>query len=171
MLGLGLGVLVMFLVSIAVVVRRSRSEVEELLEEMGDEDGELVEVMISPETDVGPLLTVEDEDEELTVQAPVAVMDDEDESLAQEQKKLEEGEGNARLERRMKRKQQREMSEMAAALQQGLPPLPGVLPPLPGATLPPLDPAAPVPVQPLRCPTSSVTFHARPAVLPLRSRT
>ena len=174
-LGLGLGVLVMFLVSIAVVVRRSRSEVEELLEEMGDEDGELVEVMISPETDVGPLLTVEDEDEELTVQAPVAVMDDEDESLAQElEKKLEEGEGNARLERRMKRKQQREMSEMAAALQQGLPPLPGVLPPLPGATLPPLDPAAPVPVQPLplpdlkrdvSCPSCGAAFAVKDLML------
>ena len=45
-LGLGLSVLVIFLVSIAVVVRRSRSEVEELLEEMADEEGELVEVMI-----------------------------------------------------------------------------------------------------------------------------
>ena len=174
-LGLGLGVLVMFLVSIAVVVRRSRSEVEELLEEMGDEDGELVEVMITPETDVGPLLTVEDEDEELTVQAPVAVMDDEDETLAQElEKKLEEGEGNARLERRMKRKQQREMSEMAAALQQGLPPLPGVLPPLPGATLPPLDPAAPLPVQPLplpdlkrdvSCPSCGAAFGVKDLML------
>ena len=174
-LGLGLGVLVMFLVSIAVVVRRSRSEVEELLEEMGDEDGELVEVMITPETDDGPLLTVEDEDEELTVQAPVAVMDDEDETLAQElEKKLDEGEGNARLERRMKRKQQREMSEMAAALQQGLPPLPGVLPPLPGATLPPLDPAAPLPVQPLplpdlkrdvSCPSCGAAFGVKDLML------
>ena len=102
-------------------------------------------------------------------------MDDEDETLAQElEKKLEEGEGNARLERRMKRKQQREMSEMAAALQQGLPPLPGVLPPLPGATLPPLDPAAPVPVQPLplpdlkrdvSCPSCGAAFAVKDLML------
>ena len=106
---------------------------------MADDEGELVEVMITPETDVGPLLTVEDEEEELTIQAPVAVMDDEEATLSAElEKKLEDGEGNARLERRMKRKQQREMSEMAAALQQGLPPLPGALPPLPMANLPPL---------------------------------
>ena len=121
----GLGVLVLFLVSIAVVVRRSRSEVEELLEEMEEGEGDTVELMVTPETDVGPLLTVEDTDEELTVQAPVAVMEEE-ETLAEElEKKLEEGEGNARLERRMKRKQQREMSEMAAVIQQNLPPLPG----------------------------------------------
>ena len=44
---------IIFLISIAVVVRRSRNEVEELLEEMADEEGELVEVMITPETDVG----------------------------------------------------------------------------------------------------------------------
>ena len=55
------------------------------------------------------------------------------------EKKLEEGEGNARLERRMKRKQQR---EMAAILQQGLPPLP-----LPGSQpLPEIEPNAPAPL-------------------------
>ena len=174
-LGLGLSVLVIFLISIAVVVRRSRNEVEELLEEMADEEGELVEVMITPETDVGPLLTVEDEEEELTIQAPVAVMDDEEATLSEElEKKLEDGEGNARLERRMKRKQQREMSEMAAALQQGLPPLPGALPPLPMADLPPLDPSAPLPAPALplpdlkrdvTCPSCQATFAVKDLML------
>ena len=174
-LGLGLSVLVIFLISIAVVVRRSRNEVEELLEEMADEEGELVEVMITPETDVGPLLTVEDEEEELTIQAPVAVMDDEEATLSAElEKKLEDGEGNARLERRMKRKQQREMSEMAAALQQGLPPLPGALPPLPTANLPPLDPSAPLPAPALplpdlkrdvTCPSCRATFAVKDLML------
>ena len=174
-LGLGLSVLVIFLISIAVVVRRSRNEVEELLEEMADEEGELVEVMITPETDVGPLLTVEDEDEELTIQAPVAVMDDEEATLSAElEKKLEDGEGNARLERRMKRKQQREMSEMAAALQQGLPPLPGVLPPLPVANLPPLDPSAPLPTpamplpdlkRDVTCPSCQANFAVKDLML------
>ena len=174
-LGLGLSVLVIFLISIAVVVRRSRNEVEELLEEMADDEGELVEVMITPETDVGPLLTVEDEEEELTIQAPVAVMDDEEATLSAElEKKLEDGEGNARLERRMKRKQQREMSEMAAALQQGLPPLPGALPPLPMANLPPLDPSAPLPAPALplpdlkrdvTCPSCQATFAVKDLML------
>ena len=174
-LGLGLSVLVIFLISIAVVVRRSRNEVEELLEEMADDEGELVEVMITPETDVGPLLTVEDEEEELTIQAPVAVMDDEEATLSAElEKKLEDGEGNARLERRMKRKQQREMSEMAAALQQGLPPLPGALPPLPMANLPLLDPSAPQPAPALplpdlkrdvTCPSCQATFAVKDLML------
>ena len=167
--------MVIFLISIAVVVRRSRNEVEELLEEMADDEGELVEVMITPETDVGPLLTVEDEEEELTIQAPVAVMDDEEATLSAElEKKLEDGEGNARLERRMKRKQQREMSEMAAALQQGLPPLPGALPPLPMANLPPLDPSAPLPAPALplpdlkrdvTCPSCQATFAVKDLML------
>ena len=174
-LGLGLGVLVIFLVSIAVVVRRSRNEVEELLEEMAEEEGELVEVMITPESDVGPLLTVEDEDEELTIQAPVAVMDDEETSLSAElEQKLEDGEGNARLERRMKRKQQREMSEMAAALQQGLPPLPGALPPLPMTNLPPLNPTDPLPAPALplpdlkrdvACPSCQANFAVKDLML------
>ena len=150
-LGFGVGLLGLFLLSIAVVVRRSRNKVEELLEEMGEtgDDSEAVEVMITLEEDEGPLLSVEDNDEELTVQAPVAVIDEEEEeSLAEElERKLEEGEGNARLERRIKRKQMREMAEV---LQQGLPPLPNVpmpneQPPLAGA-LPPLDGALPLPV-------------------------
>ena len=170
----GLGVLVLFLVSIAVVVRRSRSEVEELLEEMEEGEGDTVELMVTPETDVGPLLTVEDTDEELTVQAPVAVMEEE-ETLAEElEKKLEEGEGNARLERRMKRKQQREMSEMAAVIQQNLPPLPGTLPPLPAAALPPPDGATPLPVPALplpdlkrevTCPSCQATFAVKDLML------
>ena len=174
-LGLGLSVLVIFLVSIAVVVRRSRNEVEELLEEMADEEGEFVEVMIQPESDIGPLLSVEDEDEELTIQAPVAVMDDEEPTLSAElEKKLEDGDGNARLERRMKRKQQREMSEMAAALQQNLPPLPGAPPSLPMANLPPLDPTAPLPAPSLplpdlkrdvACPSCQASFAVKDLML------
>ena len=178
-LGVGVGLLGLFLLSIAVVVRRSRSEVDELLEEMGetDDDVESVEVMITPEQDDGPLLTVVDDDEELTVQAPVAVIvEDEEETLAAElERKLEEGEGNARLERRMKRKQMREMAEV---LEKGLPPLPslpvpGELPP-PAAALPPLDGTLPLPApgmplpdlkRDVTCPACQANFSVKDLML------
>ena len=60
-----------------------------------------------------------------------AVMEDEliieDPTLSQElERKVQDGEGNARLQRRMERKQRREVQEMVATM-----PLPGQLPPLP----------------------------------------
>ncbi|RJU92043.1 MAG: hypothetical protein DWC03_07500 [Candidatus Poseidoniales archaeon] len=167
-----LGLLVLFLGVVVVMVRRSHSEVEELLEEMGVE-ADAVEVMITPEQDEGPLLSIDEDGEELTVQESQldAVLDDEEETLAAElERKLEEGEGNARLERRMKRKQQR---EMAAVLQQGLPPLPLPNLPMPNA-LPPLDGVAPLPAPALPlpelkreaiCPSCQASFSVKDLML------
>ena len=107
---------------------------------------------------------VEEEDEEVMTVSETGLVVVEDASLATElEKKLEEGEGNARLERRMKRKQQREMQEMAASLQQGLPPIP----------LPALDLPAPAPVPlPLpdlkreaQCPSCQASFAIKDLML------
>ena len=179
-----LGLLVLFLGVVVVMVRRSHAEVEELLEELGAED-DGVELMITPEQDQGPLVSIEEDAEVLTVQeSQLAVMvDEEDETLAAElERKLEEGEGNARLERRMKRKQQREMADI---LQKGLPPLPAPgLPmpdavpmpdalPVPGA-LPPLDghlplPAPALPLPELKreatCPSCQASFGVKDLML------
>ena len=113
-----------------------------------------MELMITPEQDDGPLLSIDEDAEELTVHDGqlAVIVEDDDESLAEElERKLEEGEGNARLERRMKRKQQR---EMAAILQQGLPPLPVPGLPMPEA-LPPLDGNAPLPAPVLPLPVEA----------------
>jgi subtilisin family serine protease len=167
-LGLSVVVLIGFLFVVVVVLRRSHTEMEEL-EALLEEDQDAIELMITPEHDEGPLLMVDDEDDVLTVhETPVALMD-EDESLSDElAKKVESGEGNARLERRMKRKQQREMGEMAKALQQGLPPLP-----LPGALpLEGLPAPAPAPMLPLpdlkrdaQCPSCQATFSVKDLML------
>ena len=165
--------LVLFLGFVVVMVRRSHSEVEELLEEMGEADVDGVELMITPERDDGPLLSIDEDAEELTVHDSqlAVIVEDEDESLADElERKLEEGEGNARLERRMKRKQQR---EMAAILQQGLSPLPAPGLPMPGA-LPPLDGNAPLPAPALplpdlkreaTCPSCQASFGVKDLML------
>lgn len=172
-LAASMGLLVLFLGFVVVMVRRSHSEVEELLEEMGDDDVDGVELMITPEQDDGPLLSIDEDAEELTVHDGqlAVIVEDDDESLAEElERKLEEGEGNARLERRMKRKQQR---EMAAILQQGLPPLPVPGLPMPEA-LPPLGGNAPLPapVLPLpelkreaTCPSCQASFGVKDLML------
>ena len=170
-LGISVFVLVAFLGFVIVMVRRSHSEVEELLEEL-QEENEGVELMITPEEDAGPLVSIEEDDDELTVQeSQLAVVVDEEESLGAElERKLEEGEGNARLERRMKRKQQR---EMAAVLQQGLPPLPNPTLPVP-TPLPPLDgnlplpaPALPLPdlKREVSCPSCQAVFGVKDLML------
>ena len=171
--------LVLFLGAVVVMVRRSHSEVEELLEEMAEE-GEVVEIMIMPEHDAGPLLSIDDDAEELTVQESQlsVVKEDEEETLAEElERKLEDGEGNARLERRMKRKQQREME---AILQKGLPPLPTPKLPLPipnlpmPDALPPLEGNAPLPTPSLplpdlkrevSCPSCKASFGVKDLML------
>ena len=167
-LGLSLLGLVGFLAAVVVILRRSHTEMEEL-EAALEEEADTVELMITPEQDEGPLLSVVDDEEVLTVrESAVAVLEDEPETLANElEKKLEEGEGNARLERRMKRKQQREMSEMAAALQAGLPPIPLPMP-LPDAAPAPL-PSAPLPLPDLKreaqCPSCQAHFSVKDLML------
>ena len=91
------------------------------------------------------------------------------------ERKMEEGDGNARLERRMKRKQMREMAEV---LQKGLPPLPNLPPPgdlpPPAAGLPPLSGTLPLPApgMPLpdlkrgvTCPSCQANFSVKDLML------
>ena len=159
-LGLSAIVLVGFLIVVVVMVRRSRTEFEEYIAELeDDEDG--LELMISPERDSGPLLTVDDDDAEITIhEGGLAVLEDETTFAEELQKKLTEGEGNARLERRMKRKQDREFREMAAKIQSGLPPLPlpQVPMPLPAPTAQALPP---LPLPDLKCPVVCPSCQAK----------
>ena len=165
-LGVSVLIFVAFLGAVVVMVRRSHTELEEL-EAALESESDAVELMIVPEDDQGPLLSVEDDEDVLTVQesAATVTVEDEEASLAQElEKKLEEGEGNARLERRMKRKQQR---EMAAILEQGLPPLPVLeTQPLPLGELPPPQPL-PLPEikREATCPSCQATFTVKDLML------
>ncbi len=169
-LGLSVVLFVAFLGAVVVLLRRSHTELEELEAKIADEQ-DAVELMITPEEDEGPLLTVEEE--ELVVhEGPVAVLEDEEEATLAStlEKRVEEGEGNARLERRMKRKQQREMQEMASALQGGLPPIPLPMPlpqplPVPDATLP--APQLPLPdlKREVTCPSCSAAFGVKDLML------
>ena len=165
-LGVSVLIFVAFLGAVVVMVRRSHTELEEL-EAALESESDAVELMIVPEDDQGPLLLVEHDEDVLTVQesAATVTVEDEEASLAQElEKKLEEGEGNARLERRMKRKQQR---EMAAILEQGLPPLPVLeTQPLPLGELPPPQPL-PLPEikREATCPSCQATFTVKDLML------
>ena len=118
------------------------------------------------------------------METPVAVLDDEELSLSESLAvKSESGEGNARLDRRMKRKQQREISDMVQSMSDALPPLPvvepaplaaeidvkslppldaGLLPPLPG--MPPLPMIAP-PQREVTCPECSAKFTVKDMTL------
>ena len=118
------------------------------------------------------------------METPVAVLDDEELSLSESLAvKSESGEGNARLDRRMKRKQQREISDMVQSMSDSLPPLPvvepaplaaeidvkslppldaGLLPPLPG--MPPLPMIAP-PQREVTCPECSAKFTVKDMTL------
>ena len=124
-------VISILLVGVFVAVRRSHSDDEEML--FLEDKGDGVEIMIQPESDEGPLLSIDADGDELVVSnSNLAVIDDGDPTLAEElEKKLEEGDGNARLQRRMQRKQHREVQEIMATM-----PLPGQLPALDGAPLP-----------------------------------
>ena len=173
LLGIIALVFVSFLAFVIVSVRRSHAELEGL-EAVLTEEKDTVEIMVNVELDEGPLLLIDESEDELVVsESTVAVIVEEEETLAEElEKKLVDGEGNARLERRMQRKQQREMGEMAAALQQGLPPLPlpGQLPPLQGIPLPvtPIQPAVlPLPdlKRDVQCPECQASFSVKDLML------
>lgn len=174
LLGVMAIVFVSFLVFVIVSVRRSHTELEGL-EAMLSEETDSIEIMVNIEQDEGPLLLIDESEDELTVSesAVAVIVEEEEDTLAAElEKKLEDGEGNARLERRMQRKQQREIGEMTAALQQGLPPLPlpGQLPPLEGLPLPvtPIQPA-PLPLPDLKrdakCPSCQASFSVKDLML------
>ena len=156
------------------------------------ETDEGIELMIQPEDDQGPLLAIDTEQDDLVVteSSPIAVMEEDEPSLADSlEAKAESGEGNARLNRRMKRKQQREFAEITEKIQSApapvvesplpapseLPalPAPGALPPLPlpgPGGLPPLDGLPPLPgiAPPQRdvvCPNCNAKFVVKDMTL------
>ena len=178
--GVGVG-LMLFLGLVIVLLRKGRTETDEFASALkyteDDEDG--VELMIAPESDQGPLLSVEDDDEELIVPQTSEGIDD-DLSLAQTlELKVEEGEGNARLERRMRRKQHREMTEkLQSAIAKGSLPSPSMvlepgetpLPALPTLPLPgDLPPLGALPLPDLKrqaiCPQCQATFGVKDLML------
>ena len=119
-----------FLGVIIVSVRSSRKEEELLavLDTAVEQDSDTLELLIAPVGDEGPLLAIDTEAEDLVVEmdAPMSVVMDEPSLADTLEAKNEAGAGNSRLDRRMKRKQQREVSEMAKNLP--LLPLPGIPP-------------------------------------------
>lgn len=186
-LGLTTSFFVVFLLVITISVRSSRRREEELIssEANFNDDGEGLELLVVPVQDDGPLLAIDTETEDLVVEmdTPVAVLDEElslSETLAV---KNESGDGNARLNRRMKRKQQREITDMVESMKDSLPPLlviepaplmadlsatplppldASLLPPLPG--LPPLPMIAP-PQRDITCPECSAKFTVKDMTL------
>ena len=186
-LGVSSTLFVVFLLLITLSVRSSRRQ-EELIQskEKKYEDSDTLELLVKPIEDDGPLLAIDTETEDLVVEmeTPVAVLDDEELSLSESLAvKSESGEGNARLDRRMKRKQQREISDMVQSMSDSLPPLPvvepaplaaeidvkslppldaGLLPPLPG--MPPLPMIAP-PQREVTCPECSAKFTVKDMTL------
>ena len=186
-LGVSSTLFVVFLLLITLSVRSSRRQ-EELIQskEKKYEDSDTLELLVKPIEDDGPLLAIDTETEDLVVEmeTPVAVLDDEELSLSESLAvKSESGEGNARLDRRMKRKQQREISDMVQSMSDALPPLPvvepaplaaeidvkslppldaGLLPPLPG--MPPLPMIAP-PQREVTCPECSAKFTVKDMTL------
>ena len=146
---------------LVVSLRSSNRETEEkILSAILAEDDDSVEIMVDIESDDEPSIAINLDSEELVVQSLVATIVDEpvveEDSLAQTLEiKAESGEGNSRLERRMKRKKQRDLVEMTENMMANLPPLPaldGQLPiPVPAtdAVLPPLPELPPITDGPL----------------------
>jgi hypothetical protein len=155
---------VLFIIFVLVVVSlRSSRKREESLESSGFEEDEVAILIQVQEDEV---------EEELVATVPISVpveLENEEPTLAEElEAKTSAGEGNARLNRRMKRKQEREIAEIVS---KGLPPLPALapLPDLPEAelapTLPDPNPGALPPLgelPPLRrqatCPSCQANF-------------
>jgi subtilisin family serine protease len=129
-------VLFLMFVAVIVVLRRSHREEEEL--EVSTKTGDL-ELLIETESDDEPLFAIDtDGESELVVStAPLNVIIEEEveeQTLSDElQAKVEAGNASKRLERRMKRKTDREAKEIFESLSKGLQnlPAPGELPPLP----------------------------------------
>jgi hypothetical protein len=141
---------------LVVSLRSSNRETEEkILSATLVEDDDSVEIMVDIESDDEPSMAINLDSEELVVQSLVATIVDEpvleEDSLAQTLEiKAESGQGNSRLERRMKRKKQRDLVEMTENMMANLPPLPaldGQLPiamPVTAALLPSLPELPPI---------------------------
>jgi hypothetical protein len=136
---------VLFLIFVLVVVSLRSSRRKEESFEVDDDEEDEVAILIQVQED--------EVEEELVASVPISVpleLEDEEPTLAEElEAKTSAGEGNARLNRRMKRKQKREIEEIVS---KGLPPLPTPTPilNLPEAELaPPLPELDPVALPPL----------------------
>ncbi|MBM54025.1 MAG: hypothetical protein CMB36_03235 [Euryarchaeota archaeon] len=136
---------VLFLIFVLVVVSLRSSRRKEESFEVDDDEEDEVAILIQVQED--------EVEEELVASVPISVpleLEDEGPTLAEElEAKTSAGEGNARLNRRMKRKQKREIAEIVS---KGLPPLPTPTPilNLPEAELaPPLPELDPVALPPL----------------------
>ena len=121
------GILFLMFVAVIVVLRRSHREEDEL--EVSTEKGDL-ELLVETEEDDGPLVAIDSDGEsELVVStSPINVILEEEEeepTLSDELKaKVEAGNASKRLERRMKRKSDREAKEIFENLSKALPDLP-----------------------------------------------
>ena len=169
---------------LVVSLRRTNKEVEEqILSATLVSSEEDVEIMVDIESDDEPIMAIDMDAEELVVQSAVSpkveIVDEEEETLEESLvAKVESGEGNSRLQRRMKRKQQRELVEITEKLINNLPqsvepaqapadailPLPELpvlpdLPPPADAILPGMPlPNIPVPQKEANCPECSAKF-------------
>ena len=158
---------ILFLIFVLVVISLRSSRKEDLATDAVVLEEDEIAILVQVEEDV--------EEEELVATVPVTApvqIEMEEPTLADElEAKSIAGEGNARLNRRMKRKQDREIAEIVSKGLPSLPtpmPLPAVpdaelLPPLPAAELDPnvgLPPLADLP--PLRrqavCPSCEANF-------------
>ena len=142
-LGVSVFVMVVLLAGLVVSVRSLRREKEEELIIQSQVDNDGVEIMVDIEDDDGDL-AINLDSEELVVQSSIEIKpenelkEDKETTLAEDlESKVESGQGNSRLDRRMKRKQQREIAEITEKILSN-PPGIADLPPL-DATLPPLD--------------------------------
>ena len=151
------GFLIVLFTAVIIVLRRSHREEEEL--EVSAEGSDL-ELLIETEEDDGPLVAIDtDGDSELVVsslQSNVVLEDEEEDTRdlsAELEAKVEDGTASKRLERRMKRKNDREAKEIFENMTKNLPPLPalGTLPPpggLPTLDAPLLGELPPLPMPP-----------------------
>ena len=124
---------ILFIIFILVVISLRSSRKKE----------DVDDAVLTDEDEIAILVQVQDDEpeEELVASVPISgpvEVEMEEPTLADElEAKSNAGEGNARLNRRMKRKQDREIAEIVS---KGMPPLPlpAELPPLPQAELPSL---------------------------------
>ncbi|MBK70932.1 MAG: hypothetical protein CMB43_00655 [Euryarchaeota archaeon] len=171
--GVSLVIVSVIFLYLVVSLRRSNREVEEeILSAAMVVDEDDVEIMVEIEAD-DAAVAINMDAEELVVQSIVApklvAVEEPVETLEQSlAAKAESGEGNSRLERRMKRKQQRELVELTEQMINNVPQLPNqdqppinadialpdlpTLPPVDGASLPPLPmPGMAVPQKEANC--------------------
>ena len=160
--------------------RSNREEDVKVLSATSITSDDDVEIMVEIEADDAAAMAINMDAEELVVQSVVTpklqAVVEEEETLEQTlAAKAESGQGNSRLDRRMKRKQQRELVEMTEQMIGNIPQAPSLnlpaidaevnlselpnLPPLDGAVLPPMPiQGMPVPQKEANCLECSAKF-------------